>query len=226
MEPATKGGEMSCRIELKSGMRILFQGDSITDAGREGTEEHFGTGYVYIAAGILRARMPSLAIDNRGIGGNRVKDLEPRWQTDCIDLKPDVVSIMIGINDVFWRHAPEDAISLEDYEAGYRRLLQRTRDEIGAKIVMLEPFLLPVSEELRATRADLDPEIDAVRRLAREFADCYVPLDGLFAAAATRAEPKHWTTDGVHPTAAGHALIAMAWLEAVTGAVAGHSGDG
>ncbi len=214
---------MSCSIEIKSGMRVLFQGDSITDAGRRETEDRLGTGYVHITAGILKVKVPSLEIENRGIGGNRVKDLEPRWQADCIDLKPDVVSIMIGINDVFWRHAPEDAVSLEDYEAGYRRILTRTRDEIGAKIVMLEPFLLPVSEERRAARADLDPAIDAVRRLAREFADCYVPLDGLFAAAATRAEPKHWSTDGVHPTAAGHALIATAWLEAVTGTVAGRA---
>jgi len=94
-------------------------------------------------------------------------------------------------------------------------MLTITREKLGAKILLMEPFVLPVPDDRAAWREDLDPRIHAMRRLAREFADIFVPLDGIFAAAATKREPAYWAPDGVHPTAAGHALIAQAWLKAV-----------
>jgi len=210
---------MAGAIELVDGMRILFQGDSITDCGRGAEPDGLGGGYAVMTAGLVQAMHPGMKIEviNRGIGGNRVKDLEPRWQADCIDLRPDVVSIMIGINDTFWARAPQDATPVEDYEARYRRILTRTRDELGAKVVMLEPFLVHYSPDNPHVRADLDATIGAARRLAREFASAYVPLDGVFAAVTARAKPQYWSGDGVHPTAAGHGLIALEWIRAVTG---------
>jgi acyl-CoA thioesterase-1 len=205
-------------IDLEKGARILFQGDSITDAGR-GKPPGLGTGYARIAADILLSRMPELGLTvmNRGISGHRAKDLVGRWGRDCIELKPDVVSIMIGINDTWRAFDSGDPTSADDFEASYRTILVRTQTELGAKIVMVEPFVLECPPDRVAWRADLDPKIAAVRRLAREFADVYVPLDGIFAEACTRVTPEYWAADGVHPTGAGHAFIALEWLKAVVG---------
>jgi lysophospholipase L1-like esterase len=200
-------------------MRILFQGDSITDAGRASDPDGLGRGYVYIASSLLRATFPGrrLEILNRGVSGNRARDLEARWTRDCVELKPDLVSILIGINDTWRRYDSNDPTSAADFEAAYRRILERTRDETRARIVVMEPFLLPCPEDRLDWREDLDPRIDAVRRLARQFAHVYVPLDGAFAAAAVAVGPEYWAEDGVHPTPAGHALIAAEWLKAVAG---------
>jgi acyl-CoA thioesterase-1 len=210
---------MAAHIDVTDNMKILFQGDSITDAGRGASPTGLGHGYAYTVASLLGALHPSkrLAFTNRGISGNRAKDLGTRWQRDCIDLKPDVVSIMIGINDT-WRHYDSnDPTPAERFEAEYRAILRRTKTEIGARIVILEPFLLACPPDRLRWREDLDPKIDAVRRLARECADVYVPLDGLFAAACQEAPPEYWATDGVHPSPAGHGFIALQWVRAVTG---------
>lgn len=197
---------------------VLFQGDSITDTHRDRENDTLGTGYAYIAASIFSSLYPEQQVRflNRGISGNTVVDLEQRWDEDCLELKPNVLSILIGINDSWNRYKRGVHTSTESYRAGYERLLTRVRESLPAtKIIMLEPFLLPVREEQKAWREDLDPKIQAARELAREFGATYVPLDGLFAAACTQAAPAFWAQDGVHPSPAGHGLIARAWLEAV-----------
>jgi acyl-CoA thioesterase I len=197
---------------------VLFQGDSITDAGRLREDPgHLGGGYASLAAAWFSARFPERRVRflNRGISGNRAADLRARWQRDCVDLRPDWVSILIGINDTWRRYDSGDPTSAEAYAADYRAILERTRAETEARLILCEPFVLPVPEDRRAWRADLDPKIAAVRDLAREFGALYVPLDGIFAAASTRREPAFWAADGVHPTPAGHALIAQSWLRAV-----------
>jgi lysophospholipase L1-like esterase len=151
---------------------------------------------------------------NRGISGNRAKDLRNRWQPDCLDLKPDIVSIMIGINDTWRRYDSNDPTPVQAYEAAYRTIVEQASNA-GAKLVLLEPFVLPVPDDRRAWREDLDPKIDVVRQLAREFKALLVPLDGLFAQAAAQRDPAFWAHDGVHPSQAGHALIAQAWLRTV-----------
>ncbi len=211
---------MRCDIvsRIENGAVVVFQGDSITDAGRNREASgDLGRGYAMMAAALFSAKFPerNVTFYNRGISGNRVKDLEARWDVDCLDLKPTWVSIMIGINDCWRRYDRNDPTPVEDYEAGYRRILQRVKEESGANLILLEPFVLPVPDDRKTWREDLDPKIHAVRQLAREFEALYVPLDGLFAAAATRKEPAFWAHDGVHPSPAGHALIARAWLEAV-----------
>lgn len=197
---------------------VLFQGDSITDTKRDRQLDSLGTGYAYIASSLFSSIYPEKQVRflNRGISGNRVKDLEQRWDEDCLNLKPDVLSILIGINDCWKRFSQNDPTPTESYYEGYKRLLTRVKESLPAtKLIILEPFLVPALPEQKAWREDLDPKIQAVRELARDFGATYVPLDGLFAAACTQAEPTYWATDGVHPSPAGHGLIARAWLEAV-----------
>ena len=198
---------------------VLFQGDSITDWGRDRTNPaSLGGGYARFIAAWYGAKNPDKRVTffNRGISGNRVCDLAARWQDDCMELRPTWVSILIGANDVWRRFDSNSITSVEDFEATYRSILAPVRDRLDARVVMLEPFLLPMTDEQKTRwRDDLDPKIQAVRRLAQEFADVYVPLDGIFAAAAVKRGASYWVTDGVHPTDEGHALIAQSWLDAV-----------
>ncbi|MBN1247012.1 MAG: SGNH/GDSL hydrolase family protein [Anaerolineae bacterium] len=196
---------------------VLFQGDSITDAGRSRQDDNdLGRGYPAMVAAWFSALYPEKRVRfiNRGISGNRAKDLRERWQRDCLDLHPTLVSILIGINDTWRRYDSGDPTPVEHYEAAYRAVLEVTRDTLQAQIMILEPFSLPIPEDRAAWRADLDPKIAVTRMLAREFGATLVPLDGLFAAAAAQREMGFWLPDGVHPSAAGHALIAQAWLRA------------
>jgi acyl-CoA thioesterase I len=207
---------------INHGAVVLFQGDSITDAGRVREDHgHLGYGYAMMAAAWFAATYPEheARFINRGISGNRARDLRARWQTDCLDLRPTWVSIMIGINDTWRRYDSGDPMPVQDYEAAYRAILESTRQHLDARLILMEPFVLPVSPDRAGWREDLDPKIEVVRRLAREFKAILVPLDGLFAQAAARREPAFWALDGVHPSEAGHALIAQAWLRAVKAGV-------
>lgn len=191
-------------------MRILFQGDSITDMGRDRTDpHHLGDGYPFYTAQLLRERYPDKEFEflDQGIGGDRTKELLARWQTDCIDWQPDVLSILIGINDT-WR-------ATEEYEANYRCLLQDVKEHTSAKILILEPFVLHNAPDKDDLREDLNAKIMVARRLAREYADAFLPLDGLFAAASLEQEPAYWAEDGVHPTPAGARFIARHYADAV-----------
>ncbi|MBS3734616.1 MAG: SGNH/GDSL hydrolase family protein [Phycisphaerae bacterium] len=209
---------MDCPIQPNQ--TVLFQGDSITDAQRSVADEaDLGHGYAAMAAATFQAAAPDRNVRflNRGVGGNRVADLKARWSDDCIALKPDWVSILIGVNDTWRAFDQKDPTSTEQYAGDYRHILTRTRDELGARLILCEPFVLPAFEaDYAAWRADLDPRIHAVRELAREFDALLVPFDGLLAAAACKQPPAFWAGDGVHPTRPGHALMARAWLAAVS----------
>lgn len=204
-------------MEIKDQSLVLFQGDSITDAGRSREDgSDLGYGYAALTAAWFSALHPGKGVRflNRGISGNRAADLRARWQEDCLALRPDWVSIMIGINDTWRRYDSGDVTPVEVYANNFKAILEQTRLS-GARILILEPFLLPVPEDRRAWRVDLDPKIQAARELAREYQAVFVPLDGEFAAVAVKREPAFWLPDGVHPSLAGHALIAQAWLQAV-----------
>ena len=197
---------------------VLFQGDSITDAGRNREDGNdLGRGYAFLIAALFRAKHPEMNVTflNRGIGGNTIRDLDSRWDADCIELKPTVLSILIGINDAAGRYNGNRIIPIEEFESTYANLLQKAVDCSVRRIVLLEPFVLPTDPSRVEWREDLDPKIAAVRRLAREFEAVLIPTDGLFAQAATRQSFDYWMPDGVHPTAAGHALMAKAWLHAL-----------
>jgi acyl-CoA thioesterase-1 len=197
--------------------RILFTGDSITDSGRnrDKSEDIGYFGYVPITAAHLQARLaaPGLKIFNRGIGGNRVCDLLKRVDADLLALKPTVVSILIGINDTWRRYDSGDATDAKAFERDYRAVLEKIERQLEARIILLEPFVLHTPADRAKWREDLNPKIDVVRKLAVDFGAELLPLDGLFAQAATQAPGAYWAEDGVHPTAAGHALIAETWLE-------------
>lgn len=205
-------------ILIKDNALVLFQGDSITDAGRSREDDsQLGSGYANMTAAWFSALYPQKNVRflNRGIGGHRVTDLQGRWKEDCIDLKPDVVSILIGINDCWRAFDSNDPSSTEKYETGYRDLLTQIKDKLGAKIIILEPFVLPFPADRLAWREDLDPKIQAARKLAREFDATYVPFDGIFASACCESPAETWAADGVHPSQMGHALMAQSWLKAV-----------
>jgi lysophospholipase L1-like esterase len=195
---------------------ILFTGDSITDCGRNREDaKNLGFGYAAFAAAQLQllSASPELKIFNRGISGNRVRDLLGRVQADLLDLKPDIISILIGINDTWRRYDRNDATNADAFEKDYRTILEKIRSELDAQVILLEPFLLHVPDDRHAWREDVNPKIDVVRKLAVEFETELIPLDGIFAEAATTAPAAFWAHDGVHPSAAGHALIADAWIE-------------
>ena len=201
-----------------AGQKILFQGDSITDAGRNREEATgLGTGYAMMAASRMQALHPGLGLTfvNKGISGNRAVDLAERWQRDCLDLKPDWVSILIGVNDCWRRYDANDPTPAEFFEKSYRTLLERSRSQ-GIGVIICEPFILPCPPDREAWREDLDPKIHVARKLAREFAARLVPYDGVFAAHSLLRPPAFWTPDGVHPSLPGHALMAREWISAVT----------
>lgn len=191
-------------------MKVLFQGDSITDAGRDWDDIHdLGWGYPRYAAETIKNRHPGTEFEfiNLGISGNEAQHLRERWQADCIDIQPDVVSILVGVNDT-WHYA-EDRNWMPNayFEECYRHILTEIKTKTSAKIMMLEQYLLPVSDK-EYFRVDLDPKIQITRKLAREFADVFVPLDGIFAAHCIGEKPTAWSEDGVHPNEAGARLIA------------------
>ena len=200
-------------------MKIVFQGDSITDAGRDKRNFHdMGNGYPKYAAQHLREAYPDTEFEfiNLGISGNRTCQLFDRLYTDAIAFQPDLISILIGINDV-WHRYGSGRIATTDaqLELNYRSILERIRKETNAKIVILCPFLLDC-EDKTAIREDLKTVIPIVRRLAEEFADVYIPLNEYFEEALkTQPEPKHYSGDGVHPNSNGSAFIGKLYAEAL-----------
>lgn len=203
---------------IQDGAIVLFEGDSVTDAGRDQRAgEDLGRGYAMMAASWFSALYPDRRVRwlNRGTSGDRAADLRRRWRRDCLTLRPTWVSILVGINDTWRRYDSGDPTTVEEYEAAYRAILEQTCGQLNARLVLCEPFLLPTSPGQAGWREDLEPKIAVVRNLASEYQAPLVSLDGIFAEAATRRPPAFWAADGVHPTPAGHALIAQAWLRAL-----------
>jgi Lysophospholipase L1 and related esterases len=195
---------------------VLFQGDSVTDGGRDCENlDDMGFGYPMMTASWFAALHPekNVRFINKGISGDQVKDLKSRWDKDCIQLKPTLVSILIGINDCWRRFDSNDPTPVEQFASTYTYILDRLQEADNPKIILCEPFVLPALEDRRAWREDLDPKIHVVRELARQYKALLLPLDGIFSSAASFKEPGFWTPDGVHPSPAGHALIAKEWLK-------------
>lgn len=201
---------------------LLFIGDSITDVGRNRTEGlDLGAGFPSLLAAQLAESYPDydLRILNRGISGDEVIDLKNRWPEDCLALKPDLVTILVGINDVGFAVEKQIIPTAEDlaqFEANYRFLLNSLQEASDPKIVLMEPFVLPYPEDRVTWRAQLDPRIQIVRHLAKEYGAVLIPLDGLLnAKGIAESFEKYTGDDGVHPTLAGHQAIAQAWLSAL-----------
>lgn len=198
-------------------MKLLFQGDSVTDAGRNRADMHdLGNGYPKYAAELIKGAFPNQNFEfiNQGIGGDKAESLKARWNSECIDLQPDIVSVLVGVNDTWHFSDKEEWMPNEYFESCYRDILTQVKTKTKAKIIMLEQFLL-FTPDKAFFRADLNSKIDITRALAREFADVFVPLDGIFAAVSIKNEPTFWASDGVHPTADGAKLIAEHYLQAI-----------
>ena len=199
-------------------MKILFQGDSITDAGRDKRNYHdLGYGYPKYAAEYIKSAHPDVDFEfiNFGIGGNRTSQLFDRLYTDAIDFQPDVISILIGVNDIWHRYSHKILTSDEQIALNYRRILERIKSETTAKIVILAPFVLD-AEDKEFLREDIKTVLPIVRGLAEEFADAYIPLDGKFAEALlTQPAPLYYSPDGVHPNENGKRFIGKLYSEAV-----------
>ena len=206
------------KIELQAGQTILFTGDSITDCGRrEAGVSSLGNGYVSFIAAELLERYPRLDpnIINTGISGNTTRDLLARWQPDCIDIKPDTLSILIGINDL-WRSCEpsilNQAVFPEEYETNYRKMLSRAKEDLDCRLVLIEPFMFCTDTNDEMFRA-LPPYIDVVRKLADEFDAILVPLQQMLNKDLQETPPEKWSDDMVHPGIWAHEWIAKKWLE-------------
>jgi len=204
---------------------VLFQGDSITDAGRDrktaskpNKQAPLGNGYAWLAAAALLVDRPDdqINIFNRGISGHKVFQLDERWQKDCLDIKPNVLSILIGVNDIWHMLNGNYKGTVEIYEKDYHALLERTKAVLpDVKLVICEPFVLRCG----AVDEKWFPEFDRYRSAARRVSDAagatFVPFQSMFDRAIVHAPPKQWAGDGVHPSGAGAALMAHSWLRTV-----------
>lgn len=204
---------------------ILFQGDSITDCGRNRKSAAandpgaLGTGYPLLLTSRLREKYAerNLQVFNRGVSGNVVPDLVARWQTDTLALKPSLVSILIGVNDI-WHTLGKTPASevVSGYESGYAALLADTKRALpNVQLVVLEPFTLRTGAVTDAWFPEFDQLRAACRRVADRAGARFVALHEMFQRRAAKTSPAYWASDGVHPTAAGHEAIADAWADAV-----------
>ena len=205
---------------FKANQTVLFQGDSVTDCSR--ADEHFsplGNGYAQKVTTLYQTLFADQAVNfvNRGVSGNRVRDLLARYEQDFKAVNPDFISILIGINDTWRRYDSNDetpaALFLEQYETLLRKI---KTDMPNTKIMLIEPFVLPSCADHLQWREDLAPKIEAARALARKYADYYLPMDGILAQMQAKRYTAHQlSADGVHPTDCGHGVIAYEWLKAL-----------
>jgi lysophospholipase L1-like esterase len=202
-------------------MRVLFQGDSITDCGRhrEAVEPNIGlgAGYAMLSAGRLLADHPdkNIRVFNRGISGNRVVDLYARWKIDALNLKPDVLSILIGVNDTWHAFGSNNGVGVERYGRIYHEILTWTLQSLpDVKIVLCEPFVLEFGAVAEEWLEEIDERRRIVKKLAEEFNLAFVPIQSVLNEALKQAPPEYWLNDGVHPSLAGHQLITDQWLNA------------
>jgi acyl-CoA thioesterase I len=194
---------------------LLFAGDSVTDCGRtfhgpDVAAGHLGDGWVRIVAALLGHRRPGRdRVLNAGVAGDRVADLADRWERDVAAHEPEVLTVLIGVNDAWW----DPPTVAADLETTYRSLLDRVPASVET-LVLAEPFAVPVGDGA-ALVDGLAPTVELVRTLATERGAVHLPLAALFADACERARPGWWAPDGIHPSAAGHGLIAEGWLDTV-----------
>lgn len=208
---------------------ILFQGDSITDCGRKNDWGHnMGFGYATMVGAALGAAEPyQYRFINKGVSGNRIVDLYARIKKDMINLKPDYMSILIGVNDVWHEFGEQNGVDAEKFEMVYCLLIEELKAALPElKIMILEPFALPAAatnpedkpERYAQFRGETEKRAAAAKRIAEKYGLVFVPLQKLFDEAdATAPAPGYWLWDGVHPTAAGHELIKREWLKAFEG---------
>lgn len=199
----------------KSGERLLFMGDSITECMRETVEPPLGAGFVQLTYCMMAARHPELDLDfiNVGIDGETVEDLERRWERDVLGQEPDHLFLMIGVNDVLYRAVrPDRAVDDERYEETLRRLLETTMQRLDCRITLMDPT--PLEEDLNAPSHEHVRRLCAiVRRVADDFGVDHIPAFDRMLDAIAKAPDKGWMIDVPHPNLAGQSILALAVLE-------------
>ena len=213
-------------ITLTPHSNILFQGDSITDTGRHkeddrGTDREkmgsfLGKGYAMMTAARLLAENPQMNIKNLGISGNRIVDLYARAQEHIWNHQPDILSILIGVNDT-WHHFKRQAgVNQARFDRCYRQLLSETTEACpDVQLVLCHPFVLPCGVVEDGWREDVDQRRQTIDQIAGDFDAIVVPFQDMFDEAVKRAPAEHWAPDGVHPSPAGHYLMAQRWQQSV-----------
>jgi lysophospholipase L1-like esterase len=203
---------------FEAGQRIVFIGDSITDCGRRDVNAPFGNGYASLVRAFVTARYPEsgLGWENRGISGNTVRDLRDRWEADAVALRPDWLSVMIGINDIgrAFQGQPHLAVPIDEYEETLRRLSTRAVDVTGCRLILAEPYLIE-ADRAEPQRAETDRYGAVVRRVADELGARCVRTQEAFDSVLSSTPAKEWADDRVHPGLAGHAVIAQAYLRTI-----------
>jgi lysophospholipase L1-like esterase len=219
-EPVAKPGKSL----IEPGETILFQGDSITDMHRKrgimtaNSAAALGKGYAWLTAAQLLIDMPQagLKIFNRGVSGDKVYQLADRWQADCLDIRPDVLSILVGVNDYWHTLMGKYKGTVEKYETDYRALIKRTKEALPkVKLVICEPFTLKTGHVTDQWFPAFDGYRAAAKKVAEESGAVFIPFQTMFDRAVKLAPPKVWTVDGVHPASDGAAIMAHWWLRAV-----------
>jgi lysophospholipase L1-like esterase len=221
-----KGGNKYGAVpEREKGLVFLFQGDSITDGnwGQAGSSRRslndgnhiLGHGYVFAVASRIGADFPQagFTFHNRGVSGNKASNLEQRWEKDTLALKPDVLSILIGVNDVWevLKNTPE-SYGADVYEETYRSLLRRTKEANPDTLFVLgTPFMYP-KENREFWNREIPVRVNIVKKLAVEFDAVLVDYIGMFEKATKSAPIEHWVWDGCHPSVFGHELMAREWI--------------
>jgi lysophospholipase L1-like esterase len=213
------------KVTLKKDAVILFQGDSITDAGRKRDQNEannpgaLGNGYAYLAAAALLKEFPdkNLKIYNKGISGNKVYQLAERWDADCLQIKPDVLSILIGVND-FWHTLNGNYKgTVKTYRDDFTALLERTKQQLpDVQLIIGEPFAV---NRVKAVDDKWFPAFDeyrvAAREIATKFDAAFIPYQAIYDKAQHSAPGSYWTGDGVHPAIPGSSLMAASWMDVV-----------
>jgi len=208
----------------KTGYTVLFQGDSITDGNRTRNTDWnhvMGHGFAYLISSRLWFDNPEKKFQffNRGISGNKITDLAARWQTDAIDLKPDLINILVGVNDTEAAVKGNKENTPQQFESSYHALLERTIKELpDVQIVLGIPFLFPVGrvkDKLEIYQNELRPRQEIVRKLVKEFNAIEIDFQSEFDQALKKAPADYWIWDGIHPMPAGHELMARFWIKEV-----------
>ncbi len=223
--PGVLNAAMPVNNKAGDGFTFLFQGDSITDGNRTRNADWnhvMGHGYQFIIASRLWYDFPKKGFQffNRGISGNKVTDLAERWQKDTLEIKPDILSILVGINDISALLNGNSKYTAEQYETGYRALLEQTTTQLpGIQLILCEPFILPVGklkERWEAYSTEISKRRSIVKQLSVEYNAIFVEFQNAFDKALTKAPAEYWIWDGIHPMPAGHELMAREWMRQVS----------
>ena len=201
---------------------LLFQGDSITDCGRITSggagypKDLWGPGYAgNIATQLMGDQPGKWQIINRGISGNRIVDLYARWRIDALNFSPDIISILIGVNDTGHEICSQNGVDVPRYDKFYRMLLDWTLEtKADTKFILMEPFVFPMGNVNEEWIRDVNLRREAVQKIAEDYKQIFVPLQNVFDAALKDAPQDYWIADGIHPTPAGHRLIQKEWMKA------------